>query len=196
METEMTSTALKSDIWPETSQFTGSYEVDLFGPSRPRVRRAPPLEGKKGETARSVIFENIAFGLSDSLRIFEAINQLYISKNRPRDLHIAERVTALHRIVLAEGDKILPSSLEQFAKFFVNNPNLGLPKIFVTPNGTMRARWISSPDNFVAIEFLEGMSIKLVAEVPRGHGKTSAYFASETMERVVSTVTEIGGSVG
>jgi hypothetical protein len=132
---------------------------------------------------------------SHNARIFDAIQSLYLSTNRPRDRQIAERITTLHRLALEEGEEIRPASLAQFTRFFLDHANLGLPKITLTPDGTLRARWIHGPEDFVAIEFTGNPLVRLVAEVPRRQeGQTASHFASEPVERVVSISRAIGAS--
>lgn len=146
------------------------------------------------QDASSVVWR-IVSDQSDSLRVFDAIQSLYLSDNRPRDRQIAERITELHRDVLAEGEQILPSSLVQFTDFFLVHPNLGFPRITMTPDGTLRARWIRDREDFVAIEFTGSPLVKLVAEIPRAEGQTAAYFASESINSVVQFSHAIGGSL-
>lgn len=204
-----------------TSGYTGSKDVRLFATelmsgsdayglkSRAQARAHVEAKTRAHIQADDILLNDfvdatiIASGFAltfahsnSSARIFGAIQSLYISPNLPRDRQIALRVTNLHRIVLAEGEHIQPPSIEQFAKFFIANPTLALPKIFVTPDGTMRARWTSAPDNFVAIEFMGAATVKLVAELPRADGKTATYFASEATDRIISTVAALGGSLG
>src|SRR5947207_2504980 len=42
---------------------------------------------------------------SDSEEIFDAIQALYLSGNTPRDRQIAERIAALHRTAISEGER-------------------------------------------------------------------------------------------
>ena len=72
-------------------------------------------------------------------RIFDAIQALYLSTNTPRDRQIADRITALHRDAIAEGDHISPGSLKQLKDFFLAHPEPAFPKITLTPDGTLRA---------------------------------------------------------
>ena len=90
---------------------------------------------------------------ADSERIFDAIQSLYLSNNRPRNRQIAARIIALYRDALAEDERILYASLRQFADFFLEHPDLSLPRITLTPDGTLRARWIQGAGSFTAIEF-------------------------------------------
>ena len=88
----------------------------------------------------------------------------------------------------------LPASLRQFAYFFLTHPDLGLPKITLTPDGTLRARWIRGPRNFVAIEFTGEPLAKLVSEIPRQDNLTAAHFSTEPLKNVVSIARAIGAS--
>jgi hypothetical protein len=131
---------------------------------------------------------------SSGEQIFDVIQSLYLSSNRPRDRQIAERITTIHRDSLAEGERIIPASIAQFAQFFLAHSDLGLPKITLTPDGTLRARWIHGPGNFVAIEFTGVPLAKLVAEVPRDRGLTAPHFASEPLNDIVPVARAIGAS--
>jgi hypothetical protein len=99
-------------------------------------------------------------------RIFHAIQAFYLSQNRPRDRQIAERLITLYRAAIEEDETVRPASITQFRAFFLAYPELGLPKITLTPDGTLRARWIQGPGNFVAIEFAGEPNAKLVTEIP------------------------------
>jgi hypothetical protein len=118
-------------------------------------------------------------------QIFDAIQALYLSTNTPRDRQIAGRVTALHRGAIAEGDHISPDSLIQFRDFFLAYPELGVPKITLTPDGTLRVRWIHGPGSFIAIEFTGGPLAKLLAEIPRDGGLTARHFSSEPVRNIL-----------
>ena len=109
-----------------------------------------------------------------------------------RDRRIAERLAVLQHDATDEGEDIRPESARQFEAFFHNHPELGLPKITLTPDGTLRARWIVAPQNFVAIEFTGGHSVRLVAELPRDRGKTAKFFATESVASVVPIARAIG----
>jgi len=85
---------------------------------------------------------NISTEPTPSQQIFAAIQALYLSANGQRDRQIADRITALHRDAIAEGDRILPESLNQLKDFFLKYPDLGIPKITLTPDCTLRVRWI------------------------------------------------------
>src|SRR5437763_5193920 len=85
--------------------------------------------------------------------IISAIEKLDHS-DQARDRRIGERLAELHRDSSAEGEIIHGESTRQFLSFFLTHPLLGLPKITLTPDGTLRARWIKGPGNFTAIEFI------------------------------------------
>ena len=132
--------------------------------------------------------------LADTQQIFDVIQALYLSTNTPRDRQIADRIKVLHRDAMAEDERILPASLSQFANFFLEQPVLGLPKITLTPDGTLRARWIGGPNSFVAIEFTGEPLAKLVAEIPREDNLTATYFSSEPLKNILSVARAIGAS--
>ena len=138
---------------------------------------------------------NIIAEFTASQQIFDAIQALYLSGNTSRDRQIADRVTALHRDALADDEHILPASLNQFADFFLGHPELGFPKITLTPDSTLRARWIRGPNEFVAVEFTGEPHAKLVAEIPRDEGLTASYFATEPVSDIVSTIRALGASL-
>lgn len=127
-------------------------------------------------------------------QIFDAIQSLYLSDNRTRDRQIATRITALYRDALAEGEHILSPSLRQFANFFLAHTDVGFPRITLTPDGTLRARWIQGKDSFTAIEFTGMPLAKLVAEIPREHGLTARYFSSEPVDTILPFARAIGAS--
>jgi hypothetical protein len=126
--------------------------------------------------------------------IFGAIQALYLSQNRPRDRQIAERLTTLYRAAAEEDETVRPASITQFREFFLAHPEIGLPKITLTPDGTLRARWITGPGNFVAIEFTGEPNLKLVAEIPRENGLTASHFGSEPLENIVEVAQGMGAS--
>jgi hypothetical protein len=138
---------------------------------------------------------NIIAEFTDSQQIFDSIQALYLSSNTSRDRQIADRITALHRDALADDEHILPASLNQFADFFLGHPELGFPKITLTPDSTLRARWIRGPNEFVAIEFTGEPRAKLVAEIPRDEGLMASYFATEPVSDIVSTIRALGASL-
>jgi hypothetical protein len=129
---------------------------------------------------------------TDGQQIFDAIQSLYLSTNKPRDRQIAERLTALYRDALEEDEHILPTSLSQFTEFFLTHTDLGFPRITLTPDGTLRVRWIQEEGNFVAIEFTGKPEAKLVAEIP---GLVPPmHFSSEFLTNIVEIAQAMGGS--
>jgi hypothetical protein len=137
-------------------------------------------------------FPEISAERTASQQIFGAIQVLYLSSNRPRDRQIADRIATLHRDAIAEGDRILPESLGQFTDFFLEHRDLDLPKITLTPDGTLRVRWIRGPGNFVAIEFTGAPLAKMVAEIPRDNGLTARHFSSEPVKNIRPIARAIG----
>ena len=127
-------------------------------------------------------------------RTFDAIQALYLSHNTPRDRQIAERLTTLYRAALEEDEAIRPASISQFKDFFLAHPELGLPKITLTPDGTLRARWIHGKGNFVALEFTGDPNAKLVAEIPRENGLTATHFGSEPLKNIIAVAQGMGAS--
>lgn len=130
-----------------------------------------------------------------SQQIVNSIQALSESDNRPRDRQIADRLTGLFRDALAENQSIVPDSVKQFADFFLGYPDVGLPKITLTPDGTVRVRWIQGPGNFTAIEFTGMPVAKLVAEIPREGGLTARYFFSEPIDHILSAARAVGASL-
>jgi hypothetical protein len=127
-----------------------------------------------------------------SQQIFDSIQALYLSSNTPRDRQIAERLTALYRAALDEDETIRPASISQFTEFFLTHPDLGFPRITLTPNGTIRARWIRGHGDFVAIEFTGKAEAKLVAEIP---GLVPPmHFSRAPLTNIVGVVQSMGGS--
>jgi hypothetical protein len=136
-----------------------------------RIRAARANPGPPHQPIH-MLFQESASEPTAAQQVFDAIQDLYLSHTTPRDRQIAERLIALHRDAIAENEGILGKSVRQFADFFIAHPALGLPKITLTPDGTLRARWIQGPASFVAIEFTGEPLAKLVAEVPRPGGLT------------------------
>jgi len=131
---------------------------------------------------------------ADNEQIFDAIQSLYLSDNKPRDRQIATRIIALYRDALAEDERILSASLRQFVNFFLAYPDLGLPRITLTPDGTLRVRWIQGAGNFMAIEFTGEPLVKLVAEIPREGGLSARYFGVEFVDDILLSARAIGAS--
>jgi hypothetical protein len=126
---------------------------------------------------------------ADSEQVFDAIQSLYLSNHRARDRQIAARITALYRDALAEDERILSASLRQFARFFLDHHDLSLPRITLTPDGTLRARWIQGTGSFTAIEFTGKPLVKLVAEIPREGEQTAQYFCAERIDKILCHLT-------
>lgn len=135
---------------------------------------------------------NITVEGPDAEHIFDAVQAFYLSNNKSRDRKIADRITALYRDALAEGEHIYPASLKQFTQFFLKNKDLGFPRITLTPDETLRVRWIQGKDNFVAIEFTGEPDAKLVAEIP---GLVPPMrFSREPLANVIAAAKAMGGS--
>lgn len=124
--------------------------------------------------------------------VFEAVKDLYLTIN-PCSRRIADRLIDLHRDALSEDEHINPDCIPQFAKFFLAHQDFAVPKITLTPDGTLRVRWIHGPDNFIAIEFTGKPLVKVVAEVPRDL-ETARYFFSESAQNIASVAIAIGAS--
>jgi hypothetical protein len=178
-------TAFLSTLTLTKSNFTGTNALSttLFETAAREVKRM------------YWVTPNIVVDYSSSQRIFDAIQALYLSPNGgPRNRQIATRLTALYRAALEEDETIRPASITQFKNFFLANPDLGLPKITLTPDGTLRARWIQGSGNFVAIEFTGEQNAKLVAEIPRNNGLTATHFGSEPLENILEVAQGMGAS--
>jgi hypothetical protein len=128
--------------------------------------------------------------------IIDAFEALYQSDNTPRNRRIADRLIALYRDALAEGESILVDSIKQFADFFLRYRDLGLPKITLTPDGTLRVRWIRGSGDFTAIEFTGKPEVKMVAEVRRENGPPDRHFLSRSTDDILSTARDLGASFG
>jgi hypothetical protein len=126
--------------------------------------------------------------------IFDAIQALYLSPNTARDRRIAGRLVALYRAALEEDETIRPSSISQFKEFFLAHQELGLPKITLTPDGTLRARWIHGTGDFIALEFTGVQNAKLVAEIPRDNGLIATHFGSEPLNNIIAVAQGMGAS--
>ncbi|HUY13590.1 MAG TPA: hypothetical protein VMX16_08170 [Terriglobia bacterium] len=164
------------------------------------IERAIEIKEKKKLIARQQIpnVQSMPLNLSAEYpspqRIFNAIQALYQSHNSPPARQIPDRLTALYRDAYAENQSIVADSVSQFADFFRNHRDLGLPKITLTPDGTLRVRWIHGPGNFTAIEFTGKPLAKLVAEIPREGGLTARYFTTEPIENILTAARAVGAS--
>ena len=123
---------------------------------------------------------------SSHQQMADTIQLLLQTYNNPRDQRIAERLSTLWKDAAEEGEEILAESISQFRDFFLMHRQLGIPKITLTPDGTLRVRWIQGKGHFFAVEFTGTPLIKLVAEVPREHGVTAQHFSSEPIKKVVA----------
>lgn len=123
-------------------------------------------------------------------KIFDAVRDLYLSGSL-RNRQIADRLIALHRDTISEGDQVDPKSISQFADFFIGNRDTEVPKITLTPDSTLRVRWLHGSGNFIAIEFTGKALVKVAAEVPREE-EPARYFFSESVDKVVSVGRAIG----
>jgi hypothetical protein len=132
---------------------------------------------------------------SSHQQIANTIQLLLQTYNNPRDRQIADRLIALEMDAVEEGEEILAGSVIQFRDFFLMHRQLGLPKITLTPDGTLRVRWIRGEGNFFAIEFTGKPLLKLVAEAPRKPGVIANHFSSEPIERVIEFALAIGISL-
>jgi hypothetical protein len=125
--------------------------------------------------------------------VYSVIERFYLSATQ-RHRKIAERLTILYRDALEEEEVIKQSSLSNFAEFFFSNPHISLPKITLTPDGTLRTRWIQ-PRSFIALEFLGSRTVRAVCELPRGDEKGS-FFWTEPMSTVVGSAHSLGATFG
>jgi hypothetical protein len=152
---------------------------------------------EEGAPETRTIITNVAFIAappSETEQIFDATQALYLSSNNPRDRQIADRLTTMRHIATEEEQHILPSSITQMAAFFLNHPSLALPKITLTPDGTLRAHWMKGPRNFVRIEFTGSPTARLVAEIPDDNNFTATYFSSQPLKSVVAAAKRLGAS--
>ena len=102
--------------------------------------------------------------LVDDMQLCDAIEALS-SNNTPRNQQIIDRIKAIY---CPKGNiylNIVSASLEQFTKFFLELPEIDLPKITLTLDGNLKVRWIYSEGNYISIEFIGGPTIKLVADM-------------------------------
>lgn len=70
-----------------------------------------------------------------------------------RAQQITARLTALVPMALDDDTPILPASLAQCQAFFASHADVPMPKLIVTPDGTLRTRWIGKDGAFVALEW-------------------------------------------
>jgi hypothetical protein len=204
MEATMTSSftyAVPSELALTGSGFTGTTAPrELLGTTKHDWQfgiRKKIIHGRLNAAVRPRIYwasPDITAESADSEQIFDAIRSLYLSDNRTRDRQIATRIIALYRDALAEDECILFTSLRQFADFFLTHSDLSPPRITLTPDRTLRARWIQGEGSFTAIEFTGKPLAKLVAEIPREGGLTARYFSVEPVDQILSFAQAIGAS--
>ncbi len=127
--------------------------------------------------------------------IDDALHALRDTYNSVRDRRLADRLDGLSVDAASEDQPIRTSSVVQFRDFFLNNRQVGVPKITLTPDGTLRVRWITGPRNFFALEFTGFGLAKIVAEIPRDHGLTAQYFVSEPISSVTDFAQAIKASL-
>lgn len=84
----------------------------------------------------------------------------------PINKQIVKRLTALQEDAREDGEYIHLASLEQFVDFFRHHQDLSVPRITLTPDRTLRARWMHGEGNFLALEFLGKPLIKMIEEHP------------------------------
>jgi hypothetical protein len=125
-------------------------------------------------------------------QIYNALEKLYVSPTK-RDRQIAERLDALRSIADEEEVPLNIASLNQLVDFFLANPNLPFPKIFLT-NGTFRVRWIKAKDAFTAFEFTGDPLAKIAAEAPRTDGLTARLFSFEPVTNLLAAARAFGAS--
>jgi hypothetical protein len=138
------------------------------------------------ETAKGSSYQQFASTI-------ELLLQTY---NNPRDKQIAKRLSVLWRDAADEGEEILAASISQFRDFFLMHRQPRIPKITLTPDGTLRVRWIHGEGHFFAVEFTGKPLVKLVAEVPRLQGLTAQHFSSEPIANIVTFAQAIGAPLG
>ena len=180
----------------ESIESTKRRTEELLGASPRRVDSGSFVIDAKSSPSLAQRMHSVPFVIdtrsSAALQIFKAIQVLYLSQNL-RDRQIAQRLTSLYRDALEEGEKMHTDSIGQLSRFFLNNRDVGVPKITLTPDGTLRARWIHDAGNFIAIEFTGKPLARVVTEMPRNN-ETAKYFFSESIENVVSNARAIGAS--
>lgn len=184
---------------PTTRDFIDSVRVPVTWPAAEDIKIR-----KRKEFAPGSIYlvdqysaqPNLSAEYFSGKHIIDAFVALYQSDNNPRDPRIADRLIALYRDALAEGESILVDSIKQFADFFLRYCDVGLPKITLTPDGTLRVRWIRDSGDFTAIEFTGKPEVKMVAEVRREHGPPDRHFLSRSVDDVFSAARDLGASFG
>jgi hypothetical protein len=102
----------------------------------------------------------------------------------------------LYADAVDEDEVIRTGSLHQLLSFFLDQPATSLPKITLTPDGTLRIRWLGEGGDFFAVEFTGKPLLKIAAAITRASGETSSYFASEISSRIAQTARALGASLG
>lgn len=121
-----------------------------------------------------------------------AVSAFRSGRNQPRDRQIADRLEELGSDALDEGERILLPSIDQFRAFFLDKPGLALPIITLTPDGTLRARWMRSADEVFAVEFTGEPLLRILSRVPRPDGEVAELVAEKTPEMAA----RIGQTIG
>ena len=74
--------------------------------------------------------------------------------------HIKTYIEQLNNISLTDAeDKLHVGSLKSFVLFLLNNPTIRVPKVNITPNGYVDARWDNT--DTIVMEFLPNNEISL-----------------------------------
>lgn len=72
-----------------------------------------------------------------------------------RNTRIALRLMELYLDACGEKEHIITASLRACVLFFLHCPELLLPKITLTPDGTLRAHWRVGMSEAYSVEFLK-----------------------------------------
>ena len=179
-------TEAATEVWRISLPSASLTDSDFASAQSPKIGNIKPSQ-PPAYFETTVDYDDVS-----QQKIFDAVKALYLSGS-PRDRQIADRLIALHRDALGEGEQVDPESILQFADFFLGNRNVGVPKITLTPDGTLRARWLHGAGNFIAVEFTGEALVKVVAEIPR-EVETARYFFSESVDKVGSVGRAIGAS--
>lgn len=68
---------------------------------------------------------------------------------------IADQLTNLHQMVAAEGETIVPRSLQNFVLFVVRERNIPIPEIGLNPDGCIQTVWQAPSYGSLAMDFLD-----------------------------------------
>jgi hypothetical protein len=104
----------------------------------------------------------------------------------------ADRLKALSQDAAEEGESIRPASLAQFLDFFQTHADLGIPKITLTPDGTLRIRWLYDRGDFFAVEFTGRATAKIAAEISGTAAQKVSHFTTTPLGNIVSFAKDIG----